>query len=90
MALEGAAARKSMVLVRESGSWVDSASLVEMSSYGRGAYCGLYRTFLLREIKTRDSLGDDGFAASRFERNSSCERKHFPTPPAPFSHLMSL
>lgn len=46
-------------------------------------YSGLYNIFLLRDIRTRDSLGDDGCTESRFERDSSCERKHFPTPPAP-------
>lgn len=83
MTFEGAAARKSIVFANGRGSCVDSASLEEMPSYGRDAYWGLYRTFLLREMKMRDSLGDNGFVASRFETNSSCERKHLPTPPAP-------
>lgn len=86
---EGAAARNSMVLFKGSGCCVESASFVDMLSKGRGAYCGLYKIFLLREMRTRDSLGDDEFAASRLERNSNCERKHFPTPPAPV-YLMSF
>lgn len=83
MILEGAAAKYSIILGRERGSWVEFASLVEMLSYGKAAYLGVYRTFLLLETNTKVSFGEEEVLDMRVERDSSCERKHFPTPPAP-------
>ena len=83
MAFEGAVARKWIIAGKERGSCVDSARLVKRLLYGKGVYFGLYRTFLLRETSTSDNFGEEGFVERRLERPSSCERKHFPTPPAP-------
>lgn len=78
MAFPGAAARYSMILDTESGSCVELANLVWMSSNGRAAYWGLYRVFLERETRIKESLN-----VSRSTRDFNCERKHLPTPPVP-------
>lgn len=45
---------------------------------------------MLRETRTRDNFGEEGFLERRLERFSSWERKHFPTPPAPVCELETV
>ena len=72
-----------MIFGKASGSCVEESRLLARFENGRAVYCGLQSVFLLRETRTRESFGEDEFLARRLERLSSCERKHFPTPPAP-------